>query len=54
VQDNDLLPDDMPEVGHVDDAAITEIVLTGHAGIFEQHCAAHDIEWASLKPEIQP
>jgi uncharacterized membrane protein YkvA (DUF1232 family) len=54
VQDNDLLPDDMPEVGHVDDAAITEIVLSRHAGIFERHCAAHGIEWDGLKPEIQP
>lgn len=53
VQDNDLLPDDMPEVGYVDDAAVAEIVLTRHAGIFERHCAAHDVEWAGLKPEIQ-
>ena len=53
VQDNDLLPDDMPDVGHVDDAAVTEIVLTRHAGIFERHCAAHDIEWAALQPEPQ-
>ncbi len=54
VQDNDLLPDDMPEVGHVDDAAVAEIVLTRHSAIFEQHCAGHGIEWAALKPESQP
>jgi uncharacterized membrane protein YkvA (DUF1232 family) len=54
VQDNDLLPDAMPGVGHIDDAAITEIVLARQAGIFERHCAAHDIEWAALKPEAQP
>ena len=52
-KDADLMPDDMPEVGYLDDAAVTESVLSRHAEIFERHCAAHDLEWAALKPEAR-
>ena len=50
-KDADLMPDDMPEVGYLDDAAVVESVLSRHAEIFERHCAAHDLEWAALRPE---
>ncbi len=50
-KDMDLMPDDMPEVGYLDDAAVVESVLSRHAGVFEAYCIAHDIEWAALKPE---
>ena len=49
-KDMDLMPDDMPEVGFLDDAAVVASVLARHAGIFERFCAAKDIEWTVLKP----
>jgi uncharacterized membrane protein YkvA (DUF1232 family) len=49
-KDMDLMPDDMPEVGYLDDAAVAESVLTRHTETFERFCAAKDIEWAALKP----
>ena len=53
-KDMDLMPDDMPEVGYLDDAAVVASVLSRHAEVFERHCAAHDIEWAALKPKSLP
>jgi len=50
-KDVDLIPDDIPGVGYLDDAAVAENVLARHADVFAQHCAAHGIEWAALKPE---
>ncbi|MGB8465548.1 MAG: YkvA family protein [Terrimicrobiaceae bacterium] len=51
VKDVDLMPDDMPGVGFLDDAAVTEVVLSRNAREFERFCAVNDIEWAALKPE---
>ena len=51
LKDMDLVPDDMPEVGYLDDAAVAESVLARHADVFEQHCATRGIDWAALKPE---
>lgn len=50
-KDMDLMPDDMPQVGYLDDTAVIEVVLTRHADVFEQHCAARGIDWASIQPE---
>lgn len=50
-KDMDLMPDDMPDVGYLDDAAVTEIVLNRHADVFEQHCAERGIDWAAIQPE---
>lgn len=49
-RDTDLMPDDLPEVGYLDDAVVAESVLTRHAGAFERYCAAKGIDWAELKP----
>ena len=46
----DLMPDDMPEVGYLDDAAVVESVLARHADTFERYCAARDLDWTALKP----
>ncbi len=50
-KDMDLVPDDMPEVGYLDDAAVVESVLARHAETFALYCAAKDIEWATIRPE---
>ncbi|MGB8169280.1 MAG: YkvA family protein [Chthoniobacteraceae bacterium] len=50
-KDMDLVPDDMPQVGYLDDIAVTEIVLNRHAAVFEQQCAARGIDWATIEPE---
>jgi uncharacterized membrane protein YkvA (DUF1232 family) len=50
-KDMDLVPDDMPQVGYLDDTAVTEIVLTRHAAVFEQQCASRGIDWATIEPE---
>ena len=50
-KDMDLVPDDMPQVGYLDDTAVTEIVLARHAAVFEQQCAARGIDWATIQPE---
>ncbi len=52
-KDMDMMPDDMPEVGYLDDAAVTESVLSRHADVFAEYCATHDLEWAALKPETR-
>lgn len=52
LKEMDLMPDDMPEVGYLDDAAVTEVVLSRHAVFFERYCEKHGLEWAALKPEI--
>ena len=51
VKENDMMPDSIPEVGYLDDAAVTEVVFTRHAEILERHCIAHSVDWAALKPE---
>ena len=38
IREVDLVPDDEPGVGYLDDAAVVESVLARHAGIFENHC----------------
>ncbi len=50
-KDTDLVPDDTPEVGYLDDAAVAESVLARHAETFARYCAAKDIDWATIKPE---
>ncbi|MCE9610392.1 MAG: DUF1232 domain-containing protein [Chthoniobacter sp.] len=52
VKDLDLIPDDTPGIGFLDDAAVIEIVLTRHAAIFEQYCATHDLDWVELRPGL--
>ncbi len=51
-KDMDLMPDDIPGVGYLDDAEITEIVLSRNSGIFERYCIDHGIEWEAVSPEI--
>lgn len=51
MKDLDLVPDDMPGVGFLDDIAIAEIVLARHAEVFGRYCSAHGIDWATLQPE---
>ena len=46
----DLVPDEEPGVGYLDDAAVAGSVLTRHAGVFELHCDFHRMEWSALKP----
>ena len=51
-QDMDLIPDELPDVGYIDDAAITEVTLTRNAGFLAEYCAKHQIDWTSLAPRI--
>jgi len=48
VKDNDMMPDSMPGVGYLDDAAVTKVVLSRHAEVFERHCARHGLTWSAL------
>lgn len=48
VKDMDMMPDHVPGVGYLDDAAVAKVVLSRHAEIFKRHCAVHDIEWGTL------
>jgi uncharacterized membrane protein YkvA (DUF1232 family) len=50
LKDVDLVPDNEPGVGYLDDAAVAESVLARHAGIFENHCYFRQIEWATVAP----
>ena len=52
-KDMDMMPDDMPEVGYLDDAAVTESVLWRHGNVFEEYCATRNLEWSALKPEAR-
>jgi uncharacterized membrane protein YkvA (DUF1232 family) len=48
VKDNDMMPDTVPGVGYLDDAAVTKVVLSRHADVFERHCTVHGIAWSDL------
>jgi uncharacterized membrane protein YkvA (DUF1232 family) len=50
IADVDLVPDEIPEVGYVDDSIICEIVFTRHAAFFERFCAVRGIDWNELHP----
>lgn len=50
VKDSDLMPDDMPEVGYLDDAAVVASVLSRNALILEAYSALHGIQWVLIKP----
>lgn len=50
-KDMDLMPDNLPEVGYLDDAAVAQSVLSRHAEFFERYCAAKDIDWATIQPQ---
>jgi uncharacterized membrane protein YkvA (DUF1232 family) len=47
----DLVPDDEPEVGYLDDQAVVESVLSRHPAVFESHCLYRQIEWSTVAPE---
>ncbi len=49
-KDLDMIPDETPGIGYLDDTAIVETVLARHAEVFEQHCVAWKHDWASIKP----
>jgi len=51
VKETDLMPDDMPEVGYLDDAAVVASVLSRHAIIFQSYCAVNGIQWVLLRPD---
>ena len=53
LKEMDLMPDDMPDVGYLDDTAVAEVVLSRNTTTFERYCVEHDIEWAALKPELR-
>ena len=50
IKDADLVPDDEPGVGYLDDAAVVESVLARHAGVFENHCHFRQVEWSTVEP----
>jgi len=52
-KDMDMMPDSVPGVGYLDDAAVAKVVLSRHAEIFARHCALEGIEWSALA-EIAP
>lgn len=54
LKEMDLMPDDMPEVGYLDDAAVTEVVLTRHAREFERYCESGETEWDAVAPGSSP
>ncbi len=47
-KDMDMMPDNVPGVGYLDDAAVAKVVLSRHAEIFARHCAVEGIEWSTL------
>ena len=51
VKEHDMMPDHMPEVGYLDDAAVTEVLLLRHAEVFERLCVTRNLDWTALKPE---
>ncbi len=51
-KETDLMPDDLPEVGYLDDIAVVESVLSRHDETFERYCVAKDLDWTMLKPTL--
>ena len=49
-KEEDLVPDSDPEAGYLDDAAITESVLSRHAEFFAPHCRYYGMDWSALQP----
>lgn len=50
IREVDLVPDDEPGVGYLDDAAVVESVLARHAVVFENHCHFRQLDWMALAP----
>ena len=49
-KEEDLVPDSDPEAGYLDDAAITESVLSRHGIVLAPHCRYYGMDWAALQP----
>ncbi|HEY5893955.1 MAG TPA: hypothetical protein VIT91_12060 [Chthoniobacterales bacterium] len=47
-QDNDLIPDDLPDDGFKDDLAVSELVLERHGKVLEEYAVARGFEWKEL------
>jgi uncharacterized membrane protein YkvA (DUF1232 family) len=51
--ETDLLPDHLSDVGHLDDAAIAEILLSRHAEYFEHLCIREGLDWSHFEPHFK-
>lgn len=47
-QDNDLIPDNLPDDGFLDDLALGELVLAKHAQILEKYASTRGFDWEEL------
>jgi|GEM_PF-693088 len=52
MSDMDLIPDNIPDDGYSDDAAVIEIVLSRNEEIFKSYCRLQGIDWADLRPGL--
>jgi uncharacterized membrane protein YkvA (DUF1232 family) len=48
VQEIDIIPDFVPEIGYADDSLIVRTVLSRHEGIFSDYCQFRKIRWSKL------
>jgi uncharacterized membrane protein YkvA (DUF1232 family) len=48
----DLIPDQIPEIGHADDSAVVRAVLMGHEKVLAAYAARHKMNWETIS--LQP
>jgi uncharacterized membrane protein YkvA (DUF1232 family) len=46
VQEKDIIPDGVPEIGYADDSLIARTVLSRHQDIFRDYCQFRKIRWS--------
>ena len=44
----DLIPDDVPELGHADDSSVVRAVLMEYERAFESYAARHGMKWSKI------
>lgn len=44
----DLIPDDVPDVGHADDSAVARAVLIENERVLSDYATRHEVDWATI------
>jgi len=47
-QQLDLIPDDIPELGHADDSALVRAVLIEHERVLSDYADRHELNWETV------
>lgn len=46
--EDDFIPDEVPEIGYADDSAVVRAVLTRHRDLFREYCRSRRLPWSRV------